>query len=457
MCKNRHHRNAGNGFDVSDATPVDSTATRSKLELHLPIATSVWPMLSGAAFHGPAGDFVRAIDPHTEADPMALLIQTLTVFGSAVGRGPHFRVEGDKHHTNLFAILVGRTAKGRKGSSWGRVLEILSAADSAWADGRVVSGLSSGEGLIWAVRDPLYNGEDELIDPGVSDKRLMVVESEFATTLRVLRRETNTLSPIIRSGWDTGKLRTLTKNSPAVATDAHISIIGHITRDELLRHLDGNEMANGFANRFLWVCVKRSKCLPEGGKLDESTLFSFSSLIRKALNVAKEIGEMHRSEGARALWRDVYGELSDDNRPGLFGAVTSRAEAQVTRLSFIYALLDGSPVIEIQHLQAALAAWKYCEDSCRYIFGDSLGHRLADRIHEAIRTERAGLTRSDISALLGHNVSAQAIAGALGVLVEHRLISCETITTKGRPIERWHAVTKETKKAAANGVGEVRP
>ena len=111
--------------------------------------------------------------------------------------------------------------------------------------------------------------EDVLVDPGVEDKRLLVVEGEFATALRVLGREGNILSAVVRNAWDTGDLRTLTKNSPAKATGAHISIIGHVTRDELLRYLGTTEAANGFANRFLWVCVRRSKVLPDGGRLHE--------------------------------------------------------------------------------------------------------------------------------------------------------------------------------------------
>src|SRR5262249_2460993 len=153
---------------------------------------------------------------------------------------PYFRVEGDKHYTNLFVVLVGQTSKGRKGTSWGRTVEAFAGADQAWARGRVMGGLSSGEGLIWNVRDPIYatkNGEPELVDPGIEDKRLMVIESEFATPMRVLGREGSILSPVIRCAWDTGTLRTLVKHSPAVATDAHVSIIGHITRDELLRYM----------------------------------------------------------------------------------------------------------------------------------------------------------------------------------------------------------------------------
>jgi hypothetical protein len=39
-----------------------------------------------AAFHGPAGEFVIRTEPHTEADPMALLVQFLVAFGVAAGR-----------------------------------------------------------------------------------------------------------------------------------------------------------------------------------------------------------------------------------------------------------------------------------------------------------------------------------------------------------------------------------
>ena len=137
-----------------------------------------------------------------------------------------------------------------------------------WCDERIEHGLSSGEGLIWAVRDPVEKtdagGKTTVIDPGVEDKRLLILESEFASALRVLKREGNTLSATVRNAWDSGKLSTLTKNSPNRATGAHISIVGHITRTELLRYLDSTETANGFGNRFLWCCVRQIE-VPSGG------------------------------------------------------------------------------------------------------------------------------------------------------------------------------------------------
>src|SRR5439155_13329044 len=122
-----------------------------------------------------------------ESDLVALLVQFLVGFGNLVGREPYFAVEADRHHANEFALLVGESSRGRKGTAWGNARRPLRAVDPEWADTRHQSGLSSGEGLIWAVRDPIQarsairekgrvvGYEDVEEDPGVADKRLQVV------------------------------------------------------------------------------------------------------------------------------------------------------------------------------------------------------------------------------------------------------------------------------------------
>jgi hypothetical protein len=113
-----------------------------------------WPDPAAVeAFYGVAGRIVQAIAPHTESDPVALLTQFLVFFGNAVGRGPHFMVEADRHALNLYLVLVGGTSKGRKGTALGHVKRLFERCDPRWVDGCLTSGLSSGEGLIWAVRD----------------------------------------------------------------------------------------------------------------------------------------------------------------------------------------------------------------------------------------------------------------------------------------------------------------
>jgi|ERR1039458_1429087 hypothetical protein len=418
-----------------------------------PIKTN-WPdPLSREALHGVAGDIVRTIAPHSESDPAALLLQLLVGIGSIVGRQPHFLAEADRHPCNLYVVIVGQTAKGRKGTSLGQIQRILATVDEEWARTRVMGGLASGEGLIWSVRDAMQERvpvrehgrvvryEDVNSDPGVTDKRALVVEPEFARVLQVAERESCTLSAIIRQSWDTGNLRILTKKQAAHSTDAHISIIGHITKDELRRLLTDTAVANGFANRFLWACARRSKFLPEGGSLHTVDLAPITRRLQAAVDFARNVQQMQRDKTARALWSEVYPDLSE-GKPGMLGAVTSRAEAQTMRLACIYALLDCSETVRAAHLTAALAVWQYCEDSARFVFGDAMGDATADEILRELRGHPEGMTRNDIREFFHRHKSSAEIGRALGVLQEYGLVNVVLERgDQGRPAERWFALT----------------
>ena len=399
-------------------------------------APAGWPAPPAAeAFQGLPGRIVSSISPHSEADPAALLTQTLGVAGSLIGRGPHVVVEADRHCVNLYLTLVGETSKSRKGSSYAHVERLGEAADPSWRD-RVERGLTSGEGLIWRLRDPVRDGEEE--DPGEPDKRLLVVESEFASVLRVLERSGNRLSTVCRDAWDGRPLGTLTRTTTAKATGTHVSIIGHITADELRRYLDRTETANGFGNRFLWACVRRHNILPDGGQMWRVNVQPLVDELRQAITLARKLGRVDRDEQASALWHDVYPELSE-GRPGLSGALTGRGEAQVVRLSLLYALLDKSNVIQAQHLRAALALWDYCRRSVEHIFGRSLGDPIADSILDALdRAAPSPLSRTDIRSVVGGRIEAHRIDNALALLVRHRLAHMEQHDTGGRPAELWH-------------------
>jgi hypothetical protein len=417
-----------------------------------PVDARRWPeALAPEAFQGLAGDFVRSLDPCTEADPAATLFQFLIAFGSVVGNNPRFMVGATAHHLNEFLLIVGRSAKSRKGTSLGEVRGVFRdlGVDDQWERSRVLPGLSSGEGVIYHVRDEVWGrnkkGEKVLVDEGVADKRLLIVEAEFASVLRVLQRDGNTLSGVLRCAWDGVPLGTLTKNSPLRATQSHISIIGHTTQEDLLRYLSATEQANGFANRFMIGCAQRSKKLPEGGTLPEDEARRLHGKVRAAVEFARVITEIRRSPEAGEVWRAVYSELTNEDIPGLFGALTARAEAHVLRFSMIYALLDRSTEVRPEHIQAALAVWEYCEGSVRYLFGDATGDPLADAILQALRENPSGLTRTEISNFLGRHKNAEAIDRALALLQRlnraHPLIE----RTDGRPVERWLASTGAAK------------
>jgi hypothetical protein len=388
----------------------------------------------------------RALAPHTEADPVAILIQLLAYFGNVVGRNPHYRIESDFHRANIFAVLVGDSSKSRKGTSAGRVRSIMRHVDEMWTDERVKNGLSSGEGLINEVRDErkIINPktkETEIVDVGVTDKRLLVAEPEFANALAVMERPGNTLSPKIRDAWDGLPLSTLTKNSPLKATGAHISIIGHITTEELRVRMNRTELANGFANRFLFLCVRRSKLLPHGGSISDAEIAVLGVRVRAAAEHAKKIAQVTMTDDASEAWKIAYADLSADN-PGLLGAITARAETQVIRLALLYALLDCKHRIELDHLRAALALWEYAEDSAVRIFGDALGDPVADEIYRTLKVAgEAGMNRTEIRDLFGRHQSAGRISAALALLMTKRRATSKTTATDGRPLETWYAMS----------------
>jgi hypothetical protein len=411
-----------------------------------------------AAFYGLAGRIVRLIEPHTEADPVALLFQFLAAFGNLIGHDHYFVADGARHYLILYGVLVGQSSKGRKGTSWNHIANLMERVDSEWRKNRVANGLSSGEGLIWAVRDQIEEtkairekgratGEYEkfIADQGEGDKRLFVIESEFANVLKVMAREGNTLSPIIRSAWDSGDLRTMVKNSPARATGAHISTIGHITRDELRRLLTQTESANGFANRFCWIAVKRSKCLPDGGEINTVNFDEVVTQLQSAVSFAEDFVEITRDPDARKLWHDVYPRLSE-GKPGMSGAVTGRAEAQVTRLSAIFALLDKSRVIRPEHHEAAMALWDYCERSAKWIFGTGTGDRNADKVLRALRYAKNGLTKTEISVeVFNRHASSAEIDEALRLLLGQNMVRCQIEMTGGAPLQRWFCSAETAK------------
>ena len=404
-----------------------------------------FPVLAEEAFHGPAGEIARTIAPHTESDPALLVIGSLVYFGNTLGHGPHHIIEGTPHYPNLYALFVGDTSKARKGTGDGRLRQIFKIAEPTWYGHRIKSGLSSGEGLINEVRDPvtrMVKGEVQIVDAGSVDKRLLIVQPEFGGALQVLKREGSLLSTVLRDGWDGRDLATLVKQSPLRATGPHISVIGHVTKNELIYLMDQVSMANGLGNRFLFTCVRRSNILPFGGNLPLQDVVRLGAEAGFAIERARQIGEVHWSTGdlgGREGWKQIYSGLSEA-KPGLIGALTARAEAQVIRLAMVYALWDGSALIEPPHLMAALAVQTYCEVSARYVFGEKLGNPTADTILAALRNAFPdGLTRTEIRDLLDRNAPPGAIAIALQEiqsLGRASMIRRQT-NNHGRPVEVW--------------------
>lgn len=436
------------------APMVPSPQPTAETDLVLRETPRAWPALDRAALHGLAGEVVRLISPHTEADAIALLVSFLSEFGTMLNRGPHMILDGSFHPLLFWPVIVAQSGKGRKGTAGRRIETVLSLADECWTRGECKGTLSSGEGLAFAVRDPQYKEEpvkrggkptgetvSNCVDPGVEDKRLFLVQSEFGAVLKIMAREGNSLSGVLRDAWDGLGLAPMTKANRVRATDPHIAVVAHVTKEELLRNLTDTETVNGFGNRFCWFAARRSKELPFSSMPAESDLVALTGAIRRILPIARACGQLTFSPSARELWKQGYHDLSAD-RPGMAGALLGRAEAQTMRLSGLYAALDGHSVIDLVHLRAALAVWRYAEASTCMIFGNSLGDPVADTILRALR-DNGEQTDSQLSDFFGRHMSAIKLDRAKGVLQTAGLAHRVSIETGGRPRIVWRAGAKE--------------
>jgi hypothetical protein len=246
-------------------------------------------------------------------------------------------------------------------------------------------GIGSGEGLIEQVGDT----------PDLPDKRLLLRLGELSRALKQGRREGSTLSEILREAWDGKRLSIANRKQNALsATGYAVSVVGDITPTVLPKLLaKGTEGEDGWANRFLWCCLRSVRDIPSGGNMN--VLDAFLPRLDAAIAFGKTVGEMQRDAQADARWNAVYGELK---RSGDVVPHTDRARPYVMRLAMLYAVADLSRSICLPHLEAALDIWGYCLESARELFSSATGDNPEpphSRLLRLAKSRSDGITKTD--------------------------------------------------------------
>lgn len=402
---------------------------------------NTWPTLSRDALPGIVGEFVDLATADSEADPAAVLATMLVrfaaeVYGYGQNKGPYIYVGEAVHPPRLFAVIAGTSAKARKGTSrqpverlFGRDLcdpEELARLNLPPPARDSGGPLSTGEGLAYQVRDNAENESGR--DP--HDKRLFIMDEELSSGLACIRREGNTLSMAIRVFWDSGDYTPLTKNNPVRVRGAHINFISHITKSELNAMLSSVNMVNGFANRILWICARRTRLVSLPKRMPTEQIADLQLRIWKLVAQAQALSELSMTADAKALWKKAYIELSQE-APGNAGAIINRAEAQTLRLALVYALLDGKKSIDTSHIISALALWRYAAESAAFLFGENRADPMEQKI--LARLKLGSATVSDIHKIFNGHVSGERLQTALGNLEAANRIRVDILPGKGRP------------------------
>jgi hypothetical protein len=280
-----------------------------------------------------------------------------------------------------------------------------------------------------------------------------VLEDEFAGALRQMGGRENTLSPVLREAWDGGSLGTLTRHDALRATDPHVAVLGQITPEELRALVSETDFANGLLNRFLFVYTERARVLPEPGEPDPDVFRPAVAALATAVYEARRLGEIVLDRHASAWWCAAYEALTT-SPPGRAGGATRRGAPYVRRLAALYAVLDGSPVIRTDHLEAALAVWCYSAASARLVFGAPTFSPLAERLLAGIRDAGpAGRARAELRDATGsHNTSTAKLREAIRELLGAGVVTAGSEPTAGRPREVFRAREHVTVDRKENGL-----
>jgi hypothetical protein len=418
------HRLHGDNPDAEGGLGADDDAVDSHRSAPLP---------DPACLYGLVGDVARAGSDNTEANPYAIAANFIAYLSCAVGRGPYLPVGNTWHHARLFILHIGRSGRGRKGDAVSLITRLdLSLRElSERASPQIHrGGLSSREGLVALFHDGYRRGKEDV--PPIEDKRLWVVESEFANVLHQGRRDGNTLSAALRDCWDGISLKPATKSNRLYASHPHLSLVGAITPTELLGLMTTRELTNGFANRFLMIWAERSKILAFPEATPQETVDALAARIMNILEFvqADRVSErdhlrVELTVSAQALYSRLYhDELNDTTAGERITALLERRAPMLLRLAMLFALCDLQRQVDVHHVQAAMAWIRYATESVKYIFfspydaiEQARTHEIAQKIEDFLLA-RGQATRREITmeGFHGH-VTKNCIDAAIGQLL----------------------------------------
>ena len=392
-----------------------------------------WPdPVADDALTGCVGDFVRFIEPESEADQHAVLFDLLVYLGCVIGNQPHFMTGSSRQTVAEYACIVGNSSRSRKGTARERVLELMKRVAPEFQT-NFSRGIATGEGIITRLSDMAKES---------GDNRLLCFEGEFSKVLHSMKMFPK-LSGDLRDAYDGKDIGREIRGKPYSCSSPHLSISGDTTSAELEKVIMDVELMNGFGNRVLWVCVKRSKDLIYGGnpldELNQAKLNSIVKGLKSAIAFAKKVKRVQFDEKADEIWAPYYHRMmrEADTLPKLTQAIEAREEAHITRLALLYSLLDKSSVISTPHITAAIAAWKYCGESARYLFAEreKIGESPQHKILALLAQHPEGLTTTQITFMAFNNN--KAADPFLHTLEEAKTIRSERVKSVGRPSIKW--------------------
>lgn len=391
------------------------------------------PVPDSTCLYGLVGDVALEGSAGTETHPIAIAGNFIAYLSCAIGRMPYLAVGNTCHHARLFFLHVGRSGRGRKGDAVSlvtRIDEAVRARRPELAPQIHRGGLSSREGLAALIHDGYRIGQQEV--PAIKDKRLWVVESEFANVLQQSRRGGNTLSAALRDCWDGVDLKPATKTNRVHASEPHVCLSGAISPVELLALVQRRDLLNGFVNRFLMVWGERTQIEAFPRRAPQARVQALAQEVIDVLDFTRPRTEdgreavlMTMGEQARRRYAQLYqSELNQDFDSTLVDSLLERRAPMLLRLAMVFALTERQWLVEERHVEAALAWIQYATDSVGFVFAGGAGASqpqvvwAAERISAFLAAKGSASRRDLVVDCFGRHQPAAVVDAAIAHLID---------------------------------------
>ncbi|MDE2020256.1 MAG: DUF3987 domain-containing protein [Patescibacteria group bacterium] len=321
------------------------------------------PQVPEEAWYGLSETYRKIIGPRVESSDNFHLACFMTMVGAALGKSVYMNVSRVVY-PNLFTVIVGESAWGRKGVAMAPVFDLVPEINPGIIP---FSDLASGEGLIRAVSESLESAHEK------SQASVLVTLDEYNMMLIKAKQKGNTLIPSIKKTFDTPTVLEVPSSMKKVKikNPPTFSMLAASEPDDLA-DMDPRDVKGGLGNRNIYVPGESKDPNPRSTQPD---LHEWLPLIEPLSSVlrfygSKESTRLHWSPEAFPIWEKFYRSTrsrgADDP---LIRKLAARHCVYVPKFAMIYAALDcESTHVAAKHINPAIALCDFLLDSLYHVF-----------------------------------------------------------------------------------------
>lgn len=339
-----------------------------------------------AMAYGVIGKAVKEAMPHTEADPVGVMAQVLSMYSAAINGAV---VPPNERPITVWTVLVGPSTVGRKGFAYDTAERILTDTLEDFMSAKQRGGVTSGAALI----NTLFESFNDDLATEASDDggRVFIVDAEWPDTLQAQARDPR-YATAFRNAWDGKRVVNTTKGKDGKRVEESVisprlGYTAHIQPGLWHKYISSTAALGGTYNRLLPLSVRYSKVLDDDDplpKLNPSaalvSAFKWARAERRKLTYAPAALKYKN-----ALKREYLEIL--DQMPEELSCYVERSVEQIIRVASVLTAANKSTTITLAAMKAARAFVEYSIQSVKEVVAGKPQpmHRRNVPIDEKIR------------------------------------------------------------------------